>query len=432
MQRRNVGAVLLSLALGFSRLAFSADRAADLGPKRVGEEVHLTFSSPQIPAPMRKEAAPRMVWRQEIYYPEATYIAPHFTRFDLPAGARLIVRAPDGRRSWTYIGMGHGNMGRNGGLWGIVIGGDTAVLELWAAGRVPAGAIEMDRFAHGVVDLSRAFGSGVGTKSVCGADDSQYAKCYQSTEPVIYSKSKAVVDLIINGKGSCTGFLVGSAGHLLTNNHCISSQAEANNTTYQLMNEANCGVYCYTCPGTVVIATSATLVKTDATLDYTLLQLPTNPTLSYGFFKMSTVPAVVDQRIYIPGHPGGAAKKISVLSSDPTDQSGFCEVTSTSTAGSCAGYTSPINVGYMCDTSPGVSGAPVVAYSNHLVVALHGCGNCSPNTGRPIGLIINALGSALPPNSTGNSCAASNQVCTYDADCCSNMCWIKTSPKQCV
>ncbi len=244
--------------------------------------------------------------------------------------------------------------------------------------------------------------------------------------------------LLIGGTSACTGWLVGSEGHVMTNNHCIGSSSTALDTDYEFMAEGACGEDCASfgaCPG-VVEATSGTLIQTDSTLDYSLILLPTNVTGTYGFLQMRSAGAVVDERIYIPGHPGAWGKRISVESTDPSDASGFCEVFSLDES-PCSGG-SGSDVGYFCDTRGGSSGSPVLGYVDHTVVSLHHCANC-PNRGLPIEAIISDLGSNVPNNSVSGSdppppppsCSGKGEACTSDGECCSNKCRGKPGAMTC-
>ncbi|MEM8996402.1 MAG: serine protease, partial [Acidobacteriota bacterium] len=339
--------------------------------------------------------------------------------------------APDDSRSWTFTGYGKADSYMEDGFWGIHIYGPTAIVELYSKVPVEKGAVEIDAFTHGypnfqwpdatdksagpsVDDFSndpfwlRAMGD---QKAICAADDSEWARCYQSSEPTIYNESRDVARLLINGSGACTGWLVGTDGHLMTNEHCITNSSQATNTNYEFLAEgSSCSSNCASfggCPGTVV-ATSATLIQDDATLDYALVRLPTNPTGTYGYMQLRSSGAVTNERIYIPQHPAGWGKRIGVFSGDPSDQSGFCEVTSLNRP-PCSGG-SGSDVGYYCDTQGGSSGSPVLGYSDHLVVALHHCANC-PNRGVPIQAIISDLGSNLPPNAIGGSGGGGGGTC---------------------
>lgn len=367
--------------------------ASGQGRTRVGEEVRVQVESPALSGAAEASGP---VWKHTVSHPGASYIAPRFERLDLPPGARLVVRTPDGKRSRTYTGRGKGELGATEGFWGMHMPGDTAVLELYAAGAVPEGVVKLGGFAHGYpMDEPEA---------ICGVDDSQWAKCSQDSEPDIYDKSRAVARLLIQGFAACTGWLVGDAGHLLTNNHCITSASDAANTDYELMGEgATCSTSCTgfgACPGTVV-ADTGTLVKFDEGLDYALIQLPVNPTPTYGFLQLRETGPVLEERIYLPGHPGAWGKRISDFSTHSTDGSGHCEVYSLSEP-PCSGGPDA-DVGYFCDTQGGSSGSPVLGYEDHLVVALHHCADC-PNRGASIAAIIADLGDSLPPNAIGNPC----------------------------
>lgn len=377
--------------------------------KKVGAEVVHRFESPHPYAATPHLSASGALHADTITHPGATYIAAHFTTLDLEDGDYLLVRSPDGSRSWRYD---NSHPGARNGFWSIPIPGDTALIELYSPTTHRRGVLNkygyrIDKYARGYSLRERLEETTdfVQIESLCGADESGQARCYETSEAQIYNHARPVARLLINGTSACTGWLVGNQGHLLTNNHCISTATDAQNTSYEFMAEgATCDTLCDSwgaCPGTVV-ATSATLVKTDAPRDYTLLQLPTNPTDTYGFLQLRSTSAVVDERIYIPQHPGAWGKKIAVTSGASADASGYAEVYSLNETSCQSG--GPNDVGYYADTQGGSSGSPVLGYADHRVVALHHCANC-PNRGVPIQAIIDHLGSLLPP------CALRGDTC---------------------
>lgn len=368
--------------------------------ERVGEELVRRVETQHPyrgPGELEKSAAVRS---ETFHYDGATYIAVHFESFRLADGDYLIVRSPDGSQSWRYEGLGRAELGMSpGGFWATHIKGDTALVELYSRHDVGDHGYVIDKFARGFTE-SEMLGGGQagaapdGTEALCGADDSEWAKCYQSSEPEIYEKGRAVSRLLILGSFVCTGWLLGCEGHLVTNNHCIGNQNEANNTDFEFMAEgATCATNCFGfgCPGTIE-ATSGTLVKTNGSLDYSLVQLPGNLSATYGFMSFRETGPVVNERIYIPQHPAGWGKRFAVFSTAAQDQSGFCEVLSLNSP-PCTG--GPGDIGYYCDTQGGSSGSPVLGYSDHKVVSLHHCGDC-PNRGLdPIDLIAH-IGSDMP------------------------------------
>ena len=389
--------------------------SAQQGATLVGDSVEIRIDTPHPYVGLSTTRA-RLVFSQEIYHPGASFISPHFSRFELAEGDYVIVRSPDYSRSWRYEGYGKKDRGKagNGGFWGIHITGERAVIELWAKGPVGAYGFSIDHYGRGFSAQEMGLEES-DTEAVCTADDKENAVCYKDSEPEMYEESRAVVRLLTR-KGLqsflCTGWLLGDEGHMMTNEHCITSQTEADDTDYELMAEgATCATDCpqLACDGTIE-ATDGTLVQDDATLDYALVKLPGNLSTTYGFMQLRETGAVLEERIYSPQHPGGRGKELAVLSTYPDNPSGFNEVDSL-TEDACSGGAEP-DVGYFMDTEGGSSGSAVLAYSDHLVVALHHCrGNNScggtafddPNRGVAIPLVIASLGANLPNNAIGNA-----------------------------
>ncbi len=403
MGMRRTWLILLAVAC----VAFATHAA----PMKIGEEIFKGFDTPH-PYAAAREGTIDLVWKDVITHPGAAYIAPHFSRFNLAPGDYVIVRSPDGSRSWRYEGLGKGTMGESaGGFWGIHIAGDTAIVELFSSNPQSGFGYTIDKYARGYRDEEMGITTPESSQEmVCGNDDSQEAKCLlDAGETQMYDKSRTVARLNINGTSGCTGWLIGNAGHLMTNQHCITSAADAANTDYEFMAEGlTCATNCATgnaCPGPIV-ATSATLVQVDANLDFSLVLLPVNASATYGFLRLRNALPATDERIYLPGHPALWGKRIVSASDHPVDGSGFCEISGTSEPPCVAGATYT-DVGYFCDTQGGSSGSPVISYVDHKVVSLHHCrstAGCTatggdPNVGVPIPNIITALGPNLPPGS---------------------------------
>ncbi len=375
--------------------------SAGLAKVTVGEVVNERFDTAH---PYRGGVG--LVVEKVFHWPNAGYIALHFTNFDLAPGDVLLVSSPDGRFSYAY--KDKGKEVRGGGavlsaFWATHIPGDTAIVRLY--GKNPKGGwgFAIDKWVRGFEPeiLDEAFGQlegDVELESVCGTDDKEWAPCYSGT--AMYEKARAVARLLINGNSACTGFLLGSEGHVMTNYHCIGSQSDADNTDFEFMAEgATCSTDCtgwLACPG-VVEASSGSLEGSDYDLDYALVLLPSNVVSTYGYLQFRSSLPVIDERIYIPQYPGAYGKQLAVYSTDSHDESGYCEIYSTDETPCIGG---PGDIGYFADTAGGSSGSPVLAYEDHLIVALHHCAAC-PNRGLPIPSIIADLGSALPDDAIG-------------------------------
>jgi V8-like Glu-specific endopeptidase len=362
---------------------------------KVGEEVKQRFETGH-----PYKTGKGVVWQQEFHSPNAGYIAVHFASFDLAKNDYVEISSPDGKYIYTYDDKGKKvkkNRARLSTFWATHIPGDTAIVKLISRNSKNAHGIVIDKWVKG---YARSFISAVMSnmeedarstmQSICSGDDKEWAKCYDGTD--IYNSSKAVCRLLINGNIACTGWLLGSEGHVVTNNHCIDTQSDADNTDYEFMAEgSNCSTDCSgwgSCSG-VVEANAGTLVKTDWDLDYSLILLPVNVTGTYGYLQLRNTLPTIGERIYVPQHPSAMGKQIAVNS----DVSGpYATIYSTNQT-ACHG--GPGDIGYFADTGGGSSGAPVIAYSDNLVVALHHCANC-PNRGVPIPSIISHMGSSLP------------------------------------
>ncbi|NTX62116.1 trypsin-like peptidase domain-containing protein [Myxococcus sp. CA051A] len=394
-----VAALTLSApaALASAPVCKAAASPASQRATKVGEDVYRRFESahPYATAELRRQSGP--LHTDVITHPGAAYIAAHFERLELEEGDFVVVRSPDGTRSRRYDGS---HPGARDGFWAMHIPGDTAIVELHGTdspgrrGILNQHGYSIDRFARGYTNAEQGFTSEL-NKALCGVDDSGWAPCYATSEPTLYGRARPVARLLIGGSSACTGWLVGSQGHILTNQHCIGTASDAQNTDFEFMAEgATCATSCgswFGCPGHVI--SGGTLVQADAPRDYALVRLAVNPTNSFGYLQMRGAGAVVNERIYIPQHPAGYGKKIAVTSTDSTDESGFAEVYSLNEASCQSG--GPNDVGYFADTQGGSSGSPVVGYSDHLVVSLHHCANC-PNRGVPIQAVVSHLGANLP------------------------------------
>ena len=324
----------------------------------------------------------------------SAYIKLHLNSFDLNSGDYVKVFSENGDE---YIYSEKGKIvGENKEMisefWTGTIWSDEITIELYSNGNnINHYGFNIDRVAYGhsVDRINRAVES-LDTpfvqESICTADDKEAIVCYDGTE--MGRKAEAVCRLLIGGGGLCTGWLLGCDGNVMTNNHCIGSVADANNTDF-LFN------YQYdNCAETVnatsdLQATSATFIQTSATLDFTLVKLPVNPTATYGYLSLSSNIASVGERIYIPQHPGGRRKEIAVNTDVGGDANGFAMVTGVGGGGN--------RVTYQCDTEGGSSGSPVIRYSDNLVVAIHNTGGCPNGAAGRSDEIIAAIAGNMPP-----------------------------------
>jgi V8-like Glu-specific endopeptidase len=312
-------------------------------------------------------------------YPGATYISVRFADFNLPEGDMVIVHSPDMSTSFEYTGRGRSGLGE---FHSSPIPGNTAIVEYISTS---LSGVSSQGFGYKISGYVRGFRT-FEPVSICGNDNSLPAKCYiNNTLPLAYEKARSVARLLINGISSCTGWLVGSKGLLITNNHCVSTKESARNIDVEFDVETpSCKGKCFfRCKGKMV-ATSTELIATSQEFDYSLVQLPKETTnlAAFNFLQIRESGPELGEQIYIPQHPRGFPKRIAIVEDDGLPAT----VKSLNGSNSCG-----VNqVGYTADTEPGSSGSPVLSAVDNTVVALHHCGGCE-NTAVNIMYVVNDL-----------------------------------------
>ena len=224
------------------------------------------------------------------------------------------------------------------------------------------------------------------TGCACGADESSDAVCYRTSDPVAYTRSKAIARLLINGTELCTGWRIGTKNRMLTNNHCFSNSANAYQTevwfNYQC---AICGGYEVFKPTKVW---GAKVLTTAHVLDYTLFTVSNfRAVQKFGYLTLDPARPGRGQQLYVPQHPAGEPTRIAGRLGD---RASTCAVVDSA----FDGYARDSDVSYYCDTEGGSSGSPVLSRKTNKVVALHHFGGC-PNSGVRADLLAQRLSGKL-------------------------------------
>ena len=385
-------AVVLALFVGtpvFSQGVFEIGEAFDTDVKVTQLYQNLSQNS----------IKPQLVYQKEFYSQNAGYVKLYFENFDLASGDYVEITGASSQETIIYGGKGKLiDAGRStmSDFWSQVLFDDKVTLKLYSTGNAGShNGFEISQVAYGFSPkkMEEIFNKSQGVESICSNDNKEQIVCYQGTE--IFNKSRAVCRLILNGTNLCTGWLLGSEGHLMTNNHCIGNSSTALNTDYVFNYQNN------NCNGTSpatsdVVATSATFIKTSGALDYTLVRLPVNPTSTYGYLSISPNSPSVGDRIYIPQHPGGRRKEVSV-----NTDTGLAVVNCVGNCGNAGSANKSIN--YFADTEGGSSGSPVIDYNTNYVIAIHNTGFCPNGSHARSDQLISAIGSDMPADGIGGS-----------------------------
>ncbi|CAM1358651.1 trypsin-like peptidase domain-containing protein [Tenacibaculum xiamenense] len=338
-----------------------------------------------------------LVYQKEFYSKNSSYIKLYFKNFDLAPGDYVEITGSNSKETIIYGGKGKivdDQMTMISDFWSKVLFDDKVVLKLYSSGAAERyKGFEIGKVAYGYSEEKIEATLAGQTRSICGSDNKERIACYQGT--TMFDKGKAVCRLLIGGSSLCTGWLLGSEGHLMTNNHCIGTASRAQNTDY-IFNYQHQGCTGSTLAQQDVVAQSATFIKTNSTLDYTLVKLPTNPTNTYGYLSLSSAVPAAGDRIYIPQHPGGRRKEISVKTDTDATAGGFSRVYQSSSG-------SGQQVRYYADTEGGSSGSPVLDYNSNLVIAIHNTGGCPNGSYGRCDNLISAIGNDMPANGVDNS-----------------------------
>jgi serine protease len=362
----------------------------------------------------------------------AEFIKVHFSYFNLPTGAYVLVSDQTGNERYRYDGIQNQKAtystekGENGltQFSAMSVFGDTANITLV----MPEGAvwlkehgIRVDRFNAGTSKAVLADGSEtpVNQFSTCGVNERTDVACWESSHPVEFERTRPVARLLMGGSGLCTGWRVGSDNHMFTNNHCLDDQSTLANTeiwfNYQ---KTTCGGSSYA--GTIKV-TGKDLLKTDYDLDYSLFTVNNFANIaSFGNFGLDARAPSLGEVIYIPQHGSGNPKELSIDSDQ--NASGKCEID----VASANGRGTNTDTGYFCDTIGGSSGSPVLAASSNKVIALHHFGGCE-NQGVRIDKIwpqVSSYFNGVPPvgdsgTPTGNQAPVAQASISCSALSCS-------------
>jgi len=312
------------------------------------------------------------IWSDSVVIKDAFFLKPHFVGVNLRAGDELIVRSATGHVVETITGRGPKGMGS---FWGLSARGEELYFELHLRSDYTEPPFRIDQLIVG--DIDPLAGSNSGPESICPPGDFEDVVCYDS-DAGKWANVMASVGVMTVGSTPtsglwCSGSNVSPNNYVLSNDHCVTSQAECDTTefVFKYYNQ-NCGSgpttpdwQGFRCDDIVESSPYVSCEATVSSLDFTLNSVIGDPASTFGYATPDPNPITDGEGIYIIQHPAGRPHEI------------------THGDGSNVDADAP-NLRYYdtLDTEGGSSGSPIYRDADDKLIGLHHCGGCTtPGTG---------------------------------------------------
>ncbi|KAL4118667.1 hypothetical protein PRIC2_010992 [Phytophthora ramorum] len=329
----------------------------------------------------------------------------HFSSVNLAPGAHLMVSSLNGSRALSITSP-------STGVTTTPISGSGVVLQFLppTEGCVATSksTMTLDTVGYSYSDDSQVEDE---ERAICGsADTMKNAVCFSTgteEDKTMITKAKTVMRTQRtrddNAIVTCTAWLWGNQGHIISNNHCFSSQEMVDAAKFEFdVQTTGCSDDCTfaTCPigKTLIGKDNVKFIKSDAPLDYSILQI-TNDAASYvstyGYLQVRSSAPAKGEEIYIAQQPKGGAKKIAKTDNDA--DSATAKVLNLDYSVEVEGVTYTHLIAYAADTEEGSSGSPVISRTDNLVVGLHRIGDCD-NAATPSDQLATALQAIVSDN----------------------------------
>ncbi len=368
---------LISLAvLTLALPAWSGKPIDKPAPEIVGTSQPLSL----VPSPEQMvERDGLLSWSETVEIPGASFLKAHLVDVNLRAGDRLLVRSASGRVVEEITGRGPKGLGS---FWTLSAFGDRLVLELELKTSYAVPPFRVDQVIVGDADLlappappkvpSRD------PESICAPADFEDVICYQGDAGKWASVLASVGVMSVGGDPNsalfCSGSNVSPLNYLLTNQHCIETQAECDTSEFVFKfyrtgcnngSAPTADWQSFRCDQVVAQSPFIDCDQGLGDLDFTLATVIGDPASTFGFVDPDPTPLTDGEAIYIVQHPDGRPHEIT---------HGCCE--DVDADGTVLRYYDTL------DTEGGSSGSPIFRDADDKLVGLHHCGGCStPGTG---------------------------------------------------
>lgn len=266
------------------------------------------------------------VWTGVAHSKDATALRVHFTGVDLPDGAALYVYNAKGQAFGPYAGKGP--LG-NGDFWSHTVNGPTLYIQLHFEGDLNGAPVDRLGFKIAGVGhmgprfLLPRYTNATREKAFCSFNASCVvnASCANVSGPIDQA-APGVAHILFRSGGFffiCSGGLLNDTDtstqipYFLTANHCISKKREASSMEAFWNFTTPCNGACYDPDGVVPSTLGASILATNRTSDYTLMQLASSPPLSTTFIGWSSQAVAFSDGVglFRISHPQGAPQAYS-------------------------------------------------------------------------------------------------------------------------
>ncbi len=412
-------------------------------------------------------------WTAVVAADGASALRLDLTDLYLPRDASLTVYNDQGEVAGPYTSRD------NGELWTTALMSDRVTLQLDYDGADTAQALDAIHFTianAGVLDdrflVARYQHTEALARSFCSYNEACVENAACATIPQAVQAAQKAIALIVFSSGGgmyiCSGGLIADTDtnsvipYFLTANHCISKGREAKSVqTYFDFLEDSCNSPTCTQYGETVTTVGSTLVASNRTGDYTLLQLSENPPgANYLPFNHDEIAFNDGVHLYRLSHPSGAPQAYSEHIVDTSygtctswprggwiysrDVVGATEGGSSGSpvlnaAGEVVGQLSGgcgTNINDVCDAASNatVDGAMAAYWPDVAPYLDPQTSTCEPSPEVCDG-IDNDCNGVIDDGDVcgggGGECIATGDSCSDDAECCSNKCKGKPGARTC-
>lgn len=312
------------------------------------------------------------LWGDALTVPRASFLKAHFEDVNLRTGDVLVLRSATGTVVEEIRGRGPKDLGT---FWALSAFGEMLELEFRFREPYAKAPFRIDQVILGNPSVLSVVQT---PESVCLPENFDDVFCYQGDAGKWSNVMASVGVMSVGGNPAsalfCSGSNISPQNYLLTNQHCITSQASCDSSEFVFKfyrTGCNTGAPVtadwqgFRCDEVVATQPFVSCDQGLSDLDFALCSVIGDPAATYGYAQPDPVRLTDGEAIYIIQHPAGRPHEIAHGSGSDVDVSGTV----------LRYYTT-------LDTEGGSSGSPIFRESDDKLVGLHHCGGCeSPGVG---------------------------------------------------